>query len=134
MRISYRKISVCFGGTPGSHWWNHGVPRNPGCQTLFSMGVRRGSKRAFAPLEIGTKNQNFFGNMKLEAHFRVIHLIVAMTVSLPVYDTDNHTAQELDSLFWCHAVVRLQFARALCFACRGRLRTLLADCSTVGLY
>jgi len=30
--------------------------------------------------------------------------------------------------------MRLQFARALSFACRGRLRTLLADCSTDGLY
>jgi len=57
-----------------------------------------------------------------------------MTVYLSVYDTDNHTAQESSSLFWCHAVMRLQFARALSFACRGRLCTLLADCSTVGLY
>jgi len=86
------------------------------------------------PLEIETKDQNFFENMKLAANFRVIHLIIAMTVYLSVYDTDNHTAQEPDSLFWCHAMMRLQFARTLSFACRRTLRTLLADCSTVGLY
>jgi len=100
-----------------------------------AKGVRRGvEKRAFPPLEIGAKNQNFFLNLKWAAIFRVLHLIVAMTVYLPVYHTDNHTAQESGSLFWCHAMMRLQFARALSFACRGRLRTLLADCSTVRLY
>jgi len=72
------------------------------------MGVRRvGAKRAFAPLEIGTKNQNVFENLKLAVNFRVIHLIVAMTVYLPVYGTDNHTAQEPGSLFWCHAMMIL---------------------------
>jgi len=55
------------------------------------MGVRRGgAKWAFAlPLEIGTKNHNFFENLKLAANFRVIHLIIVMTVYLSVYDTDN---------------------------------------------
>jgi len=57
-----------------------------------------------------------------------------MTVDLSVYDTDNHAAQEPGSMFWCHAMIILQFGRALSFACRGRLRTLLADCSAVGLY
>jgi len=28
-RISSQAISVCFGGTPGSHWRNPEVPRNP---------------------------------------------------------------------------------------------------------
>jgi len=99
------------------------------------MGVRRGGKMGIChPLEIATKNKNVFENLKLAANFRAIHLIVVMTVYLPVYDIDNHTAQEPGSLFWCHAMMRLQFARALSFACRGRLRTLLEDCSTVGLY
>ena len=35
--------------------------------------------------------------------------------------------------FFKHAMMRLQFAHVRCFACRGRLRNLLADCSTVGL-
>jgi len=48
------------------------------------------------------------------------------------YDTD--TAQEPGSLFWCHAMMSLQFAHVRSFACRGRLQNLLADCSTIGLY
>jgi len=31
---------------------------------IFTMGVHRGAKRAFAPLEIRTKNQKFLENMK----------------------------------------------------------------------
>jgi len=58
-----------------------------------------GAKRAFAPLEVRTKTK-IFENLKLEASFQVIHLIVAITVCLPVYDTDIHTAQEPVSLFW----------------------------------
>jgi len=34
------------------------------------------------------------------------------------YDTD--VAQEPRSLFWCHAVMSLQFARVRSFACEGR--------------
>jgi len=56
----------------------------------------------------------------------------ATTVYVPVYDT--HTAQEPGSLFWCDAVMGLQFTHVCSFACRGRLWNLRADCSTVGLY
>ena len=93
-----------------------------------------GGKTGISPLEIETRSQNVFENMWLAANFRVIHLIVAMTVYLPVYDTDNHTAQEPGSLFWCHATMSFKLARALSFTCWSRLRNLLADCSTVGLY
>jgi len=41
-------------------------------------------KRAFDPLEIWTKNQKFIENLKLAARLLLIHLIVAMTVVLPV--------------------------------------------------
>jgi len=45
------------------------------------MGVRReGAKRAFPHLEIGPKNQNFLENLKSAAQFRLINLILAMTV------------------------------------------------------
>jgi len=40
------------------------------------------------------------------------------------YDTD--TAQEPGSQFWCHAMMRLQFAHVRSFAFRGRLRNLSA--------
>jgi len=43
-----------------------------------------GGKRAFALMEIGTKNQKFIENLKLATKSRLIHLIVAMTVYLPV--------------------------------------------------
>jgi len=51
-------------------------------------GRSQGKKRAFSPLEIGTKNQKFLENLKLAAKFRLIHIIVAITVYLPVrHDT-----------------------------------------------
>jgi len=51
-----------------------------------------GAKRAFPPLEVRTKTK-IFENLKLEANFRVIRLIVAITVCLPVYDFDIRTAK-----------------------------------------
>ena len=84
-----------------------------------------GQNGYFSSLEIGTKNQSFFKSLKLAANFRVIHLIAAVAVYLPVYETVTHTAQEPDSLFGRHAMMRLQFTRALSFACKGRLLTLL---------
>jgi len=49
------------------------------------MGVRREDKTAFAPpLKNGTKNQKFLENLKSEAQFRLIDLIPALTVYLPV--------------------------------------------------
>jgi len=44
------------------------------------------------------------------------------------------TAQESGSLFWCQAIMRLQFAHVRSFTCRGKLWNLLVDCSIVGLY
>jgi len=38
----------------------------------------------FPPLAIGPKNQDFLENMKSAAQFRLIELILAMTVYLPV--------------------------------------------------
>jgi len=44
-----------------------------------------GGKTGICPtLEIGTKNQDFVENLKLAAKFRLIHLLVAITVYLPV--------------------------------------------------
>jgi len=48
------------------------------------MDVRRGGTGICPSLEIGTKNQKFLERLKLAAKFRLIHLIVAMTVYLPV--------------------------------------------------
>jgi len=38
-----------------------------------------GAKRAFASLEIGTKNQKFLENRKSSAKFRLVGVILAMT-------------------------------------------------------
>jgi len=83
-----------------------------------NMGVRKGAKRAFTPLEIETNNQNFLENLT--------------SASICRYDT--HTAQEPGSLFWCHAVMNLQFTHVRSFACRGSLPNLREDCFTVGFY
>jgi len=57
-----------------------------GCSLdLAIMGVCRGAKRAFAPLEIGCKNQKFLINLKSGACFRLIHVIRAMIVHLLVW-------------------------------------------------
>jgi len=49
------------------------------------MGVRRGwNKIRRFPLEIGIKNQKFLVNLMPETKFRLIDLILAMTVFLPV--------------------------------------------------
>ena len=48
------------------------------------MGVRRGGKRAFAPLESQIKDKKFLEILKSAAYFRIIDLILALTVYLPV--------------------------------------------------
>jgi len=48
------------------------------------MGVRRGGKTGICPLEIGTKNENFQEIMKAVSKLRLIDLILAVTVHLPV--------------------------------------------------
>jgi len=47
---------------------------------------------------------------------------------------DTHTAQEPDSLFWCHPAMSFQSTHVRSFACRGRLRNMRAHYSIVGLY
>ena len=41
-----------------------------------------GAKRAFSPMEIGPKSQNFLENLKSAAQFRLINLILVMAVYL----------------------------------------------------
>jgi len=51
----------------------------------MAMGVRRkGQNGHLTPLEIGAKKQNFLENLKSEALFPWIDLILALTVYLPV--------------------------------------------------
>ena len=92
------------------------------------MGVRHEGKRAFAPLEIWSKNPKHLQNLKTAVQFRLISLILAIAVYLPVW----HTAQEGRSLFWCYEVLSsslLMFATspadAGCKACERIVRSLL---------
>ena len=68
-------------------------------------------------------------NLKKAVQFRFIRLILAAAVYVPVW----HTAQELGSLFRCHALVSLRFTHVRYFAHRW-LQSLWADCSIVTLY
>jgi len=62
----------------------------------------------------------------------LIELILAMTV---YFRYDTHTSQEPASLFWYYAVMNcLRFTRVRSFACRGSLRNLGKNCSTIALY
>jgi len=74
-------------------------------------------------------NQSFLENLTSAAQFRLIDLFLVMTVYLPA--RHSHTAQEPGSLFWCHAVMSLQFTHVRSLACGGSLPNLRADCFTV---
>ena len=79
------------------------------------------------PLDIGTKNQKFLENLKLAAKFRLNNfnccndsLFAGMRLTL--HKSQVHCS---DVMQW-HQNVAVRS-----FACRGRLRSLRADCSTV---
>jgi len=49
-----------------------------------AMGVRKEGRRAFAPLETWSKNQKRLENLKKAVQFRLISLILAIAVDLPI--------------------------------------------------
>jgi len=85
-----------------------------------------GEKRAFT-LEIGTKNQRFLENLTLAAESRSIHLIVAMTVYMPVGHW-HYTRARFTVLVSSNDEIAVHSCPLLCLR-RGRLRNLGADCS-----
>jgi len=89
----------------------------------------RGTKRALTLPEIGTKIQKCLKNRSQQLKFDY-YILFLQWQFICRYDT--HTAQKPGSLFWCHALMTLKFTHVRSFACRGRLRNLQADCSTVG--
>jgi len=63
------------------------------------------------------------------------------TKTIEVLMCGNEEKTELESwkkrapeLFWCHAVMSLQFTHDRSFACGGTLPNLRADCSTFGIF
>jgi len=100
------------------HKWicNHGRPQR--------------EKTGVCPSRNLVWNQKRLENLKTAVQFRLISVILAIAVYLPLW----HTAQEVGSLLWCYEVVSLQFAHARYFACRCRLQSSWADCLIVTLY
>jgi len=96
------------------------------------MGIRSGGQNGhFPPGNWGLGTKNF--------HKPEVSNLIPITWFNSCKDglfgmTLTLAAQEPGSLIWCYAVMRLQFTHVCSFACRGRLRNLRADCSTVGLY
>ena len=92
-------------------------------------GRPQGRQNGHLPsLEIGSKNRNFLENMKSAAQFRLIDVIVAMTVYFPV----RHTAQESGS---CTVLVSCSSGWACSsLVCSIAWPNLRADTSAVGLY
>jgi len=82
----------------------------------YTHGRSQGGPNGHFPLEIGNSNQQFLENLKLAADFRLIYLINLQLQFICRYDTD--TAQEPGSLFWCHAMMRLQFTHVRSFVSR----------------
>jgi len=69
---------------------------------LLSWASAGGEKRAFFPLlGIGTKKQIFLENLKSASWFRLIGLILAITVYLPVVWYPLYTRVSFTILVWC---------------------------------
>jgi len=81
-------------------------------------------------MEIGTKKQKRLKDLKSTSRFRLIGLIIVVTL---YFQYGIHTAQKPASLFWCYAVMSLQFTHVYSFLCRLTLWNLGAHYSTVSL-
>jgi len=65
------------------------------------------------PLEIGTKNQKFLEKLKSAVYFRVINLILAMTVYLPIWHS-HCTRTRFTVLVWCSDEFGIHSCPLLC--------------------
>jgi len=95
------------------------------------MSVRREGETGIFPLEMGLRIEFF---IKPDVSSSIpINVFISYHESIFTAITLN-TAQDPGSLFWCQAMMSLQFTHVRSFVCGGRLQKLRADCSTVGLY
>jgi len=86
---------------------------------LCMHGRPQGGKMGLCPpLETGTKKQKFVENL-VSSLIPIDSLNSWKWRIICQYDT--RSALEPGSLFWCHAVMSLQFTHVHFFACRGRL-------------
>jgi len=93
--------------------------------TCVVMGVRRGgAKGAFGTLR----------NWDWERQFsRKDEICSSISISRCNSSSSSGSGKP-DSLFWCYALMSLQFTPVRSYACGGRWSNLRAVCSTVGLY
>ena len=121
MNAKIMTIIVLFYTELKKQFWSRGTVRQ-------NHGRPQGENEHLLPLEIGTKNQNCIENLTSAAQFLLIDLSISMTVYLPLWRS---------ICTWGRFAVLVsrsgEFA-GCAFVCRGRLRNLRADCSTVGLY
>jgi len=90
-----------------------------------------GAKRAFAPWKLGLRTKYFWKNLKLASKFRLIDLILAMRVLLPLLNS-HCTRVRFTVIVSCSDELAVHSCLLLCLQ-RG-LRKLRADCSAVGVY
>ena len=95
---------------------------------VMAIGVGRRGKMGNFPTGNWDTNEISLVSLKL------IELILAMTVYFSVWH--SHCARaKLTVLVSCRdALLVVQSCPLMSFACRGRLRNLWTDCSTIGLY
>ena len=121
MTLTLHKSQVHSSGV--LQWW--------ACSSLMSMVVRRGRQNGhLPPLEIETKKQKFVENLKSAVQLRLVRLILAMTVWLPIWHS-HCTRLRFAIPVTCSDALALHLIRF--FACRGRLRNWGANCSTICL-
>jgi len=56
-----------------------------------------------------------------------IPIKIGLFLAKQLFASTTHTAQEPGSLFWCHAVLSLQFTHVCSFACKDKLPYLRRD-------
>ena len=71
----------------------------------LNASVATGLRRSTGVREFLSKNQRFLEILKSAAQFRLIDLILEVTIFLPIW----HPAQYPGSLLWCHPMISLQF-------------------------
>jgi len=98
-------------------------------QWIYNHGRPQGGKTGVCSPRSLVQNQKRLENLKTTVQFRLISLILAIAVYLPVW----YTAEEVSSPFWWHEVVSLQFRLLMfgitpadvgCKACEWIVRSL----------
>jgi len=96
------------------------------CGGLLSWASAEVETGIYTPQEIRIENQKFLENLKSASWFRLIDLMLEITLYLPVWHSHCTRASFT-------GVMSLQFTQVYSFVCKRTLRNLRAHCSTVAL-